>query len=153
MSPLLLFMKKAVRSIFLMCLLSMTQAVWANCYEKAGAYYSVNPLLLKAIASVESNENPSATNVNRQFKQFNEDIGIMQINSIWLPQLAKFGISRQSLFDQCLNIHVGAWILAQQIQTYGNTWTAVGAYHSRTTERNQWYAQKVVHRLQTWGKI
>ena len=153
MSPLLLFMKKAVRSIFLMCLLSMTQAVWANCYEKAGAYYSVNPWLLKAIASVESNENPSATNVNRQFKQLNEDIGIMQINSIWLPQLAKFGISRQSLFDQCLNIHVGAWILAQQIQTYGNTWTAVGAYHSRTPERNQWYAQKVVHRLQTWGKI
>ena len=102
---------------------------------------------------MESNENPKAQNLNRQFKGLNEDIGMMQINSIWLPQLAKFGISRDALFNPCLNVHIGAWILAQQMQTYGNTWTAVGAYHSRTPDRNKWYADKVHNRLKAWGKL
>ena len=153
MKGVLLWKKRACEALFFLGAASMPALVWANCYEKAGAHYAVNPWLLKAIASVESNENPQAKNINRQFRQLNEDIGMMQINSIWLPQLAKFGISRESLFEECLNIHIGAWILAQQIQTYGNTWTAVGAYHSRTPERNRWYAQKVAARLKGWGKL
>lgn len=123
----------------------------ATCYELAAQQHGVNPLLLKAIAHVESSGNPNAVNINRQFSRYNEDIGLMQINSNWLPELAKFGIQRDDLFNPCVNVHVGAWILARQMRTYGNTWQAVGAYHSVTPHLNTRYAQRVHQQLLRWG--
>ena len=123
----------------------------ATCYEAAAQRHGVNAQLLRAIARVESSENPGALNINRQFRQPNEDIGLMQINSVWLPELNRYGIERQHLFDACLNAHVGAWILARQMRKFGNTWTAVGAYHSQTPHLNARYAQRVYRELQRSG--
>jgi soluble lytic murein transglycosylase-like protein len=121
--------------------------VQAFCYEEAGKRHGVHPKLLEAIARVESSQNPDAVNVNRQFKSLNEDIGLMQINSIWMPQLSRFGVTRDHLFNPCTNVQVGAWILAQQQQKFGRGWYAVGAYHSQTPELNKRYAQRVYTEL------
>lgn len=120
-----------------------------NCWVSAGKRYSVDPWLLYTISSVESGMNPLAVNVN---KDESRDLGLMQINSWWLPQLSKFGITEESLFDACTNINVGAWILAQNIGQFGHSWDAVGAYNAGTgkslerTELRASYAHKIYRR-------
>lgn len=99
----------------------------ADCFDTAAERHRVPACLLRAIACVESNVNPHAVNRNRNGST---DYGVMQINSVWLPRLGKFGIERDHLWDSCTNIHVGAWVLAQKIQTFGFTWRAIGAYNA-----------------------
>lgn len=115
-----------------------------TCFERAGAYYQINPLLLKAIARQESGMNPAAIGQNTNGTQ---DLGIMQINTAHLPTLARAGIGRQHLMDACTNIAVGAWVLAGSVRRYGMSWSAVGAYHSPTAWRRQDYAVKISRHL------
>lgn len=103
-------------------------AAEAGCYKEAAERYQVSESLLRAIAKVESGGRDAKTvvNVNRDGSR---DIGRMQINSGWLPTLAKFGIGEKELRDECVSITVGAWIVAQNIQTKGLNWDALGAYN------------------------
>lgn len=113
---------------------------WDGCFAAVGAYYKINPLLLKAIARQESSMNPNAIGKNTNGTV---DMGLMQINSIHLPKLARAGIRREQLLDPCTNIAVGGWVLADAISRHGMSWTAVGAYHSPTAWRRVNYAAKV----------
>lgn len=99
-----------------------------NCWAEAGNRYGVDPWLLYSIAQQESSLRPHI--VSRRNSDGTYDIGMMQINSWWLSKLAEFGIKKDHLFDACMNIHVGAWILAQAIQSLGPNWNAVGAYNA-----------------------
>ncbi len=109
-------------------LLYLADSVQANCWQQAASRYHVDPLLLYAIARVESNLNPRARNVNSDGSQ---DIGLMQINSRHLPALAQFGITEQHLLTQpCTSVMVGAWILAGFVREKGYNWQAVGAYNA-----------------------
>lgn len=114
------------------------------CFARAGNYYGINPLLLKAIARQESSMNPRAIGQNTNGTQ---DLGIMQINTWHLPKLAKAGITRQHLMDPCINIYVGAWVLADAVRRFGMSWKAVGVYHSPTDWRQRNYAAKVHRHL------
>ena len=116
----------------------------AECWEDAAARYGINAYLLHAIAKTESGLNPRAINRN---KNGTYDIGLMQINSSWFPTLRKYGITEEHLYDPCTSIHVGAWILAQNMQRLGNSWTAVGAYNSGKPDLRLKYAQKVYKNL------
>jgi soluble lytic murein transglycosylase-like protein len=100
------------------------------CWDEAAARYQVSSTLLRAIARTESGLNPLAIGRNRDGTR---DIGLMQINSAWLPVLAAHGISERDLFDPCTNIQVGAWILAGNFYRLGYTWEAVGAYNAACT--------------------
>jgi len=75
------------------------------------------------------------------------DLGLMQINTSWLPKLAQAGISRERLMDPCTNILVGAWVLHDAVQRHGLSWKAVGVYHSPTAWRQRAYAAKVAGHL------
>jgi soluble lytic murein transglycosylase-like protein len=119
----------------------------AHCFEQAGARYGVAPALLEAISTVESGGNSQARNLNRDGS---EDLGHMQINSHWLGILASYGIDRQRLLDPCLNTHVGAWILAQNIRQHGYGWEAVGAYNARSPAMRNAYARRVAAQLKSW---
>jgi len=119
----------------------------ADCFEQAGARYGVAPSLLEAISKVESGRNPLARNLNRDGS---EDLGHMQINSRWLGVLSAYGIDRQKLLDPCLNTHIGAWILAQNIRRLGYGWDAVGAYNARSSLKRNAYAHRVAARLKPW---
>ena len=114
------------------------------CWEEAGLRYGVNPSLLVAIARTESSMNPNAINHNRNGSY---DLGLMQINSIWFPILRKYGITEQKLRQPCFSIHVGAWIMAQNMKRFGNSWDAVGAYNTSNPVGRIAYAQKVYRNL------
>ncbi|NRR33766.1 lytic transglycosylase domain-containing protein [Oxalobacteraceae bacterium] len=135
--------RSARRGAVLLSLALAAGAVQA-CWEEAGARYGVNPRLLYAIAKTESSLNPAAINRN---KNGSYDVGLMQINSSWLPRLRKFGLDEQQLMEPCTSILVGAWILAQNMQRMGNSWDAVGAYNSSKPELRQKYALRVYRNL------
>lgn len=117
----------------------------AGCtWESVAAKHQLNPRLLYAIAQTESRLNPLAFNRN---KNGSRDIGMMQINSSWLPLLARHGISEADLYDACVSLDVGAWILAKNQQSYGNTWEAVGAYNARSPALRARYAESVYRQL------
>jgi len=114
------------------------------CWDDAAQRYQLSSTLLHAIARTESGLNPQAVGRNRDGSR---DIGLMQINSWWLPTLARHGIGEQDLFDPCTSIHVGAWILAHNVARYGYTWEAVGAYNATNPGLRQAYAAKVRRNL------
>jgi soluble lytic murein transglycosylase-like protein len=116
----------------------------AACWEEAAARYGINPNLLYTIAKTESGLNPNAINRNRNGSY---DLGLMQINSRWFPTLRKYGVEEAHLLDPCTSIHVGAWILAQNMQKLGNSWEAVGAYNARDPVLRQRYAGKVYRNI------
>ena len=120
------------------------------CLVAAASKHHVAYALLRSIAEHESGFNPLAIGANRDASS---DYGLMQINSSWLPTLARFGITRQKLFDPCVNADVGAWILANNIRAMGLTWDAVGAYNARTPAKRLVYANGVYRRLQTFVQL
>lgn len=104
------------------------------CWQDAAARYGVDARLLYAIAQQESGLDPRAINRSHAARTGSVDIGLMQVNSRWLPVLHRHGLREADLLDPCTNLHVGAWILAQSIQRYSATWEAVGAYHAGCRE-------------------
>lgn len=118
-----------------------------DCVDDAAARFRVPPSLIRAILAVEGGRTGAvATNRNGSF-----DIGPMQINSIWLPEIEKRGGSLELiLHHRCANVHFGTWLLARELAgadpaTLDRTtfWRAVGNYHSRTPELNRRYAERV----------
>lgn len=107
-----------------------------NCWSAAAYRYELPAELLYAMGSVESSHNPHA-------RAFANDgtysVGIMQINSSWFPRLRQHGIPETDLWDPCVNIQVGAWILRQEVDRYGYSWEAIGAYYAGA------YTQKSYH--------
>jgi soluble lytic murein transglycosylase-like protein len=128
----------------------------ANCWLAASSAFNVPAPLLYAVAEVETGFNPYAI---EHPKNGTRSVGVMQINSIWFPTLQRIGVSEQMLYDPCVNIHVGAWILSMEIARYGYSWEAVGAYnagpydarsHGWKVRYYRTYAEKVLgawHRL------
>jgi soluble lytic murein transglycosylase-like protein len=139
-----------VLSLYLLLSSGPTYATVSCTWESAAARYGVNPYVLYAIAQQESSLNPRATNNN---SNGSIDFGLTQINSQWLPHLKQFGITAKSLMDPCTNLHVGAYILALNVRQHGNTWNAIGAYHSSTPSRRDRYARSIYQRLRAMGQV
>ena len=115
----------------------------ALCFDEAGALYGINPIILRAIAKVESNYKTRAINWNRNGTY---DFGVMQINSSWASSL---GMEHwNTLGDSCSNIKTGAMILASCMEKYGYTWEAIGCYNSQTPDKRDKYARMVFNQLQ-----
>ena len=117
-----------------------------SCWNDAAARYGLSSHLLYAIARAESGLNSRAIGRNRDGSR---DIGLMQINSWWLPVLARHGIHERDLYEPCTSIHVGAWILAQNVARHGYTWEAVGAYHATSPQLRAAYVDRVRRHLPT----
>ena len=107
-----------------------------RCIPAAAQHHRIDPRLLRAVLKVESDLRPWAfgRNVNGTV-----DMGMAQINSIHLPELARHGIQSQHLFDPCVASYVAAWLLRKNIDRHGLTWHGVAAYHSLTPEHNLRY--------------
>lgn len=108
-------------------ILGMAASAQATCWDQASNAYGIPTSVLKAVAKTESGFNPKALHQNE--KGLGYDIGLMQINSAWLPTLAKYGIDEHALNDACTNLSVGAWILANNARRLGWSWDAIGAYN------------------------
>jgi len=112
----------------------------ADCFDDAAAWQGVHAGVLRAIALQENRRCDATIHVN---KNGTTDIGCMQINSVHLPELATFRITQKNLLDPCTNIFVGARHYKKMVLKYGNTWTAVGAYHSENPKFRDPYARSV----------
>ena len=121
-----------------------------NCFEQAGAYQGVNPTVLRAIVWFESKGDPNAVHRNADGSV---DIGQAQINSIHFSTLARYGVPRHALTDACVNVYVAAWLLKQKMVKHGNTWRAIGAYHSETPALRDAYARSIQRVLVSWGEL
>ncbi len=120
------------------------QPALADCLDDAARFHHVNVVLVRAIAQQESGMRANAVNRNTDGS---EDIGLMQINSSWLPKLRRYGVTRESLFNACVNGYVGTWILASNIRQFGPTWKAVGAYNAVSTSKQLVYANHIYRRV------
>ena len=146
--------RRLSRSLALAALLCLA-CTWADpahadCFDEAGAYQHVSSMVLRAIAWLESHNRPDAMHRNANGSI---DYGIMQINSIHLRELDRYHISRDTLMRPCANVYVGAWHLRRMMNKYGNTWAAIGAYHSETPAERDRYAQRVEHILAKWQPL
>lgn len=127
----------------------------------------VHPVTLQAVAVVESGVQPWAigtphgavfprTRVEAERvlaralrTEPSVDIGLLQINSQWLPRLR---IEPASLLDPCTNVHVGAAILAANFLKASRPGrshlaalvAALSAYHSGSETAAVKYAEKVL---------
>jgi len=122
-------------------------SVRADCFDEAARYQHVNPMILRAIAWQESHYHPHAM---RRNENGSIDYGLMQINSIHLSRLSRYGISRSVLMQPCASVYIDAWHLRQKMNKYGNNWHAVGAYHSETPYYRDKYANGIISILNRW---
>jgi hypothetical protein len=120
----------------------------ADCIDDAAARHRVNAAVLRAIGWQESRLRPEALASNADGSI---DIGAFQINSVHLPELSRHGIDRAALGDGCVSAEVAAWHYRRQVDALGDTWLAVGAYHSRTSVRAAWYANQIAAILDRWN--
>ena len=120
---------------------SATTTRFDACFAQAGQRYLIDPLLLKSIATVESSLIPDRINHNKEKgKILSTDYGLMQINSSHIPNLKKLGVikDKSELIDNpCLNIQIGAWILATHFQKCGINWSCLGSYNAGFKESNE----------------
>ena len=126
----------------------MVMQACANCFDDAAAWQGVHAGVLRAIALQENRRCDATVHNNRNGTV---DIGCMQINSVHLPELASFNITRESLADPCTNIYVGARHYKKMVLKYGNTWKAVGAYHSENPTYRDGYARRVEAIFRRYG--
>jgi soluble lytic murein transglycosylase-like protein len=119
---------------------------YADCIDDVATYFTLDPNLLRAIAQHESGMRPFVINRNANGSV---DIGLMQINSGWLPTLERAGIAPQSLWNACVNAYVGAWILSSNIARFGATWKAVGAYNAASPAKQLRYANQIYAQWQS----
>lgn len=114
--------------------------VYDRYFDEAGKHYNIPPVLLKKIATIESDINPAALNRNPNGTL---DYGLMQINSAHLKRLSQWGINERNILDPKINIYVGSWLLSEHIKAHGFNLQAVGRYHSATPV----YKEKWLRRL------
>jgi hypothetical protein len=81
------------------------------------------------------------------------DLGVLQVNSAWIPRLATLTGRSADLvrnwlrFDPCFNAQAARWIFVSALRQTGDFWKAVGVYHSPTIWRQQRYMASVAGHL------
>jgi hypothetical protein len=117
------------------------------CMAAVAATAQLPPRVLPAIAVVEG----GAPGLVHPDNNGTADLGIMQINTIWIPTLAaRAGITpaatRARLLAQpCFNIAAAALILRVYLsETDGALLPAIGDYHSHSLPLNRAYAARTV---------
>jgi hypothetical protein len=110
----------------------------------------VDASILLAILKIESGLSPSESGPNNNGSL---DLGIAGINSVHLPELAKYGISEEMLKDDCVATYVAAWYLHRKIARNGETWAGIASYHSSTPYFNARYQLLVYNEMVRMGAI
>ena len=129
--------------------------ILAACLMLAAQTYSVPPAVMVGIFQVEGGSiGQQVRNTNGSY-----DLGPMQINTIWIPELADYwGVdsgtaARWVRDDACTNMGVAAWILRSHMDETGSLSKAIAHYHSRTPSKGYAYRAKVVEAMRRNGLI
>ncbi|MCB1562817.1 MAG: lytic transglycosylase domain-containing protein [Alphaproteobacteria bacterium] len=129
--------------------------VLAACLMLASQTYSVPPAVLVGIYKAEGGQvGQEVANENGSY-----DLGPMQINTIWLPELSKqWGVNESTARrwirdDACTNVGVAAWILRGHIDETKSLSQAIAHYHSRTPRYGTKYKSRVIGILKESGLV
>jgi len=123
------------RCLIALLLVAGSSVAHADCFDRAAARFKLNPDLLRAIAEYESNNREDA--VGPLLADGNRALGKMQVNTVHLPELAKYRVTRDDLMTTCGSVFTGAWILAGYVRLVGYTWKAVGIYNTGPASKNR----------------
>ena len=133
----------------------ITPQALALCIFAAAQTYVVPPSVILGILNVEGGRIGQAVrNTNNTY-----DLGPMQINTIWIPELARYwGVSEPVALkmvrdDACVNIGVGAWILRSNMNKTGSLSKGIAYYHSGTPSLGHNYQRKVMGAMQKYRLI
>jgi len=129
--------------------------ILAACLMLASQTYSVPPAVLVGIYKAEGGKvGQEVSNTNGSY-----DLGPMQINTIWMPDLAKrWGVSEGTAKkwvrdDACTNVGVAAWIFKGHLDETGSLSKAIAHYHSRTPRFGTKYKSRVIDIMKDNGLI
>ncbi len=130
--------------------LSDNGRIIAGCINAAADVYRLPPAVLVILLNVEGgslghvSQNTNAT----------VDIGPMQVNQIWIPQVAAHWHATEAATfhalrdDFCANVEAGSWILRQGLdEARGDFWQGVGYYHSHDPQHKATYLQAVLKQV------
>lgn len=111
-----------------------------QCISETADAFDLPTRLLYSVLTVEGGKvGQTVENTNGTY-----DMGPMQINSIWLDFFSGYVTREQIIYDGCINVHVGAWILRANInEAGGDFWRGVGNYHSKTPKFHYPYQQRI----------
>jgi len=126
------------------------QATIRGCITAAAKLYGLPPAVLVILLNVERGSlGRVSPNTNGTV-----DIGPIQINEIWLPEVAAHwhatvADTYKALRDNfCVNVEAGAWILRRGLdEARGDFWEGVGYYHSHTPEHKTRYLRGVLRQV------
>jgi hypothetical protein len=129
---------------------SNDQATIRGCITAAAKLYRLPPAVLVILLNVERGSlGRVSPNTNGTV-----DIGPIQVNEIWLPDVAAhwnatIADSYKALRDNfCANVEAGAWILRRGLdEAHGDFWEGVGYYHSHTPEHKTRYLRDVLRQV------
>ncbi len=130
--------------------LSQNARIIGGCLSAAANAYQVPPVVLVVLLDVEGGSlGRVSSNTNATV-----DIGPMQVNQIWIPQVAAHwnastAATYVALRDNfCANVEAGAWILRQGLdEAHGDFWQGVGYYHSHDPENKTIYLKSVLKQV------
>ena len=103
---------------------------------RAGAQFSLDPLLILAVMAIESSYNPIAQSVMGAR-------GLMQVIPKYHPEKLEPHGGEQALLEPTVNILVGAQILREYQRRLGDTEAALQMYAGAFDEPTSQYASKV----------
>jgi hypothetical protein len=117
------------------------------CMLTAATFYHLPPRVLPSIQAVEGGQvglvHPNTNGT--------ADLGVMQVNTIWVRPLAQFtgmrpeAVAIRLVDDPCFNIAAAAAIMRVYLnEAHGNLNMAVAYYHSHTPGLGGDYLQKVM---------
>lgn len=126
----------------------MSASALLACMAMVAQIHGLPPRLLPAILATEG----GSVGAVRANPNGSEDLGLMQVNTVWLPQLARATglppeeVRHRLIHDGCFSIEVAGAILRMHLNAErGDLLRAIGNYHSRTPGLNEAYQERVIN--------
>ena len=126
---------------------SLMAIPYLACMVAVAAFNHLPPRVLPSIQAVEGG---SIGSVHRN-QDGSEDLGVMQVNTRWVPPLARYtGLGEEVIrfrliASPCFNIAAAGAILRVYLdEAHGDLMQAIGDYHSHTPALNVAYQAQVM---------
>lgn len=133
----------------------ITAQIFAACIFAAAQTYAVPHTVLLGVLHVEGGRAGMAS----QNTNGTQDLGPMQINTLWVPKLARHwnvpeATAKRMVRDNpCVNVGVGAWILRMKMNETGSLSRGIAHYHSATPGIGTRYRDKVLVAMQKYRYV
>lgn len=119
------------------------------CSVQAAYRYQIPANIVLAVAEKEGGRPGQwVKNKNGTF-----DVGSMQANTLYLKDLAQYGITADDVAQGgCYPYDLAAWRIRRHIvKDSGDIWTRAANYHSRTPKYNAIYREDLMRKADKWG--